>query len=72
MKKNRDFFYLQYNKIDWKNQEKTKINYFINEYIIDNIILKHQEESISLFDIGFGIGFFIKMLGWFKKGNSSF
>ena len=60
--KNKDFFYLQYNKIDWKNQEKTKINSFINNYIIRNIILKHKGSDISVFDIGFGIGFFFKML----------
>lgn len=60
--KNKDFFYLQYNKIDWKNQEKTKINSSINDYIIQNVILKHKGDSISIFDIGFGIGFFFKML----------
>jgi len=62
MKKNRNFFYLQYNKINWKNQEKTKINSYIYDYIIQNILTKHQEEDISIFDIGLGIGFFIKML----------
>ena len=61
MKKNRDFFYLQYNKINWKNQENTKINSHINDYIIKNILLKHEGGSISFFDIGFGIGFFIEM-----------
>src|SRR3989338_8967864 len=60
--KNKDFFYLQYNKIDWKNQEKTKINSFINDYIIRNVISNHRGDSISIFDIGFGIGFFFKML----------
>ncbi len=60
--KNKDFFYLQYNKIDWKNQEKTKINSFINDYIIRNIILNHKGNNLSIFDIGFGIGFFFKML----------
>lgn len=60
--KNKDFFYLQYNKIDWKNQEKTKINSFTNDYIIRNIILNHKSDNISIFDIGFGIGFFFKML----------
>lgn len=60
--KNKDFFYLQYNKIDWKNQEKTKINSFINDYIIKNVILNHKGEGVSIFDIGFGIGFFFKML----------
>lgn len=60
--KNKSFFYLQYNKIDWKNQEKTKINSFINDYIIQNIISKHGGSGISIFDIGFGIGFFFEML----------
>lgn len=72
MKKNKEFFYLQYNKINWKNQEKTKINSYINDYIIRNILLKHEGENISIFDIGFGIGFFIKMVtnslvGKYKK-----
>ena len=61
MTKNRDFFYLQYNKINWRNQEKTKINASINEHIIRDILLKHEGDSISLFDMGFGVGFFIKM-----------
>lgn len=60
--KNKDFFYLQYNKIDWKNQEETKINSFINNHIIQNVILKHPKDEIAIFDIGFGIGFFFKML----------
>ncbi len=62
MKKNKDFFYLQYNQIDWKNQEKTKINSYINNYIIQNVISKHEGAELSLFDIGLGIGFFIKAL----------
>lgn len=60
--KNKDFFYLQYDKINWENQEKTKINLFVNRFIIQDIILKHKNKSIKIFDIGFGIGFFIKML----------
>lgn len=60
--KNKDFFYLQYNKIDWKNQEKTRINEFINNHVIQNVILKHKGDSVFIFDIGFGIGFFLKML----------
>lgn len=67
--KNKDFFYLQYNKIDWTNQEKTKINSFINDYIIRNIISNHKGDSISIFDIGFGIGFFFKMLLSALEGN---
>lgn len=60
--KNKDFFYLQYNKINWKNQEETKINSFINNYIIQNVIYKRPGNSIAIFDVGFGIGFFFKML----------
>ncbi|MFH1456814.1 MAG: methyltransferase domain-containing protein [Patescibacteria group bacterium] len=60
--KNRNFFYLQYNKIDWKNQEKTKINSFIYDIVIKNFILKKKGSNISIFDMGFGIGFFYKIL----------
>lgn len=60
--KNKDFFYLQYNKINWKNQEKTKINQRINHDIIQNIILAKSWDECAIFDIGFGVGFFIKML----------
>ena len=60
--KNKDFFYLQYNKIDWQNQEKTKINALLNNHIIQKIILKNKNPNIAIFDIGFGIGFFFKTL----------
>lgn len=60
--KNKNFFYQQYNKINWENQEKTKINSFIYNFIIKEIILKKKGRNIKIFDIGFGIGFFIKML----------
>lgn len=60
--KNKKFFYLQYNKINWTNQEKTKINFHIYRYVINEIILKKKGNNISVFDMGFGIGFFIKML----------
>lgn len=60
--KNKNFFYLQYDKINWPNQEKTKINSFVNNYIIEEIISKKKNSNIKIFDIGFGIGFFIKML----------
>ncbi|MCX6778712.1 MAG: methyltransferase domain-containing protein [Candidatus Magasanikbacteria bacterium] len=60
--KNKNFFYLQYDKINWQNQEKTEINYFVNDYIISEIISKKKSPSIKIFDIGFGIGFFLKML----------
>lgn len=60
--KNKKFFYLQYNKINWENQEKTKINSQIYKYIIKKIILNKRGDSISIFDIGFGIGLFLKAL----------
>ena len=60
--KNRRFFYLQYNKIDWENQEKTKINSFIYNFIIHNFILKKKGLNISIFDIGFGICLFYRIL----------
>jgi len=60
--KNKDFFYLQYDKINWPNQEKTKINSLVNNYIIDEIIRNNTKEEIKLFDIWFGIWFFIRMI----------
>ncbi len=60
--KNKDFFYLQYDKINWQNQEKTKINSFVNNFIIQNIIAKKKGDEIKIFDVGFGIGFFLQML----------
>src|SRR3989339_453355 len=60
--KNKNFFYLQYDKINWQNQEKTKINALVNNYIINEIIAKKKNSNIKVFDIGFGIGFFMKML----------
>lgn len=60
--KNKDFFYLQYDKINWPNQETTKINSSVNSFIIKGIITKKQGSRIKLYDIGLGIGFFMKML----------
>jgi SAM-dependent methyltransferase len=60
--KNKKFFYQQYSKIHWENQEKTKINSIIYNFIIQNFILKKKTPDIKIFDIGFGIGFFLKML----------
>jgi len=60
--KNKNFFFQQYNQLDWKNQEKTGINSLINNHIIKDEILKHKSDSISIFDIGFGIGFFFQMI----------
>lgn len=59
---NRQFFYEQYNKISWANQEKTKTNFDISRFIIQNIIAGKKGSIIKVFDIGFGIGAFIKML----------
>lgn len=58
--KNKDFFYLQYDKINWENQENTKINSFVNNFIIDKIISKDTGSKIKVFDMGFGIGFFMR------------
>src|SRR3989344_3498470 len=60
--KNKEFFYLQYDKINWENQEKTKINSVVNSFIIKEIISKNKNKTLKIFDIGFGIGFFIKRL----------
>lgn len=60
--KNKEFFYLQYDKINWQNQEKTKINSFVNNFVIQNIVAKKKASDIKIFDIGFGIGFFLRML----------
>ena len=59
--KNRDFFFQQYDKINWTNQEKTHLNVAVNQFIIDEIISK-KSTPFSIFDIGSGIGFFISML----------
>lgn len=58
--KNKDFFYLQYDKINWENQENTKINSFVNNFIIEKTISRDKSSKIKLFDMGFGIGFFMK------------
>ena len=60
--KNKNFFYLQYNKINWENQAKTRINFLVYNFIIQEIISKKKGSDIKIFDIGFGIGSFIKML----------
>jgi len=58
--KNRKFFYQQYDKIDWENQDKIKLNYKVYDYIINNIITKYN--SLSLFDMGFGVGYLFYVL----------
>jgi len=60
--KNKKFFYLQYNKINWENQERTRINFRIYDYIVKNILQKKRGDKISVFDIGVGIGLFPKIL----------
>lgn len=60
--RNKDFFYLQYNKLNWHNQKKTGLNVMVNNFIIDEIISQKESEEIKVFDIGFGIGLFFKML----------
>lgn len=59
--KNRDFFFEQYDKINWSNQDKTHLNVSVNEFVIDKVISK-KEPPFNVFDIGSGIGFFIRML----------
>ena len=59
--KNSDFFFQQYDKIDWTNQDKTHINESVNRFVIDEISSK-KDAPFKLFDIGSGIGFFIRML----------
>lgn len=57
-----DFLYLQYNELNWPYQAQTNMNGFINEYIIDEVISAGQLSEIKVFDIGFGIGAFIRTL----------
>ena len=59
--KNPNFFFQQYDKINWVNQDKTHLNVSVNKFIIDEIISKNSI-PLSLFDIGSGIGFFIRIL----------
>src|SRR3989344_754322 len=59
--KNRDFFFQQYDKINWVNQEKTNLNAAVYKFILDEIISR-EKTPFKLFDIGSGIGFFIRML----------
>ncbi len=59
--KNPDFFYEQYDKINWSNQDKTHLNFAVNEFVINRII-SNRALPFKLFDIGSGIGFFIRML----------
>jgi cyclopropane fatty-acyl-phospholipid synthase-like methyltransferase len=60
--KNDDFLFSQYEKeVDWSKQEEADINANINKYIIDEIVARKKSDSINLFDMGFGVGFFIEM-----------
>ena len=49
--KNKEFFYLQYDKLNWQNQERTKINFLVNDYIIQNIITKKTGDEVKIFEI---------------------
>jgi 2-polyprenyl-3-methyl-5-hydroxy-6-metoxy-1,4-benzoquinol methylase len=60
--KNKEFFYRQYDKINWEKQEKTRINVNINDFILKEIISQNKNKTLKLFDIGFGIGIFFEQL----------
>ena len=60
--KNKEFFYRQYDKINWEKQEKTRINVNINDFILKNIIALSKSKQLRIFDIGFGIGIFFEQL----------
>jgi 2-polyprenyl-3-methyl-5-hydroxy-6-metoxy-1,4-benzoquinol methylase len=64
------FLYQQYNELDWPQQEKTNMNGFINAFIINQIIFAKQSLKIKIFDIGFGIGAFIRMMIEKTKENT--
>jgi tRNA1(Val) A37 N6-methylase TrmN6 len=68
--KNRSFFYLQYDKIDWENQEKTNLNYSVNKHLLEKIISSKNSDEIKIFDMGFGVGFFLRMAA--KKLKSKY
>lgn len=57
-----DFFYLQYNDLNWSHQAQSDMNGFINDFIIDEVILADDNLPLKVFDIGFGIGAFIRRL----------
>lgn len=58
----KDFSHQQYEHLDWKEQEKTKLNSILNQYVIEKILLRKKDPNISIFDIGFGIGLFLQQL----------
>ncbi|MFA5211397.1 MAG: methyltransferase domain-containing protein [Patescibacteria group bacterium] len=60
--KDGNFFYEQYNKLNWIKQKNNKINYSVMDFIIDNIFLKDKIENIKIFDIGFGTGNFFEKI----------
>ncbi|MGC9605763.1 MAG: class I SAM-dependent methyltransferase [Minisyncoccia bacterium] len=66
--KNRNFFFQQYDKINWANQDKTNLNVAVYQHLIENIISK-KDGPFKLFDVGSGIGLFIRLLKE-KFGNS--
>lgn len=68
--KNKKFFYLQYDLVDWRKQKETKINAFINRYIAQQIVKKSKKKEIAIFDIGLGIGSFFETVIQSLKGLS--
>lgn len=67
----KEFLYLQYNELNWAHQAQTDLNGFINEFITDEIISVRQAAELKVFDIGFGIGAFIRMLIEKTSGHSA-
>lgn len=57
---NGDFAYKQYERLSWENQDKTGTNSLIIEDIVRNIVSKKAGEEINIFDMGFGVGSFLK------------
>lgn len=60
--KNADFFYRQYDKIEWENQKETGLNKGIYHHIIKEIFDKTSSDHLRIYDIGFGVGLFFTMI----------
>lgn len=58
---NERFFYHQYDRIDWEKQKDTGLNLGVNEELLRIIKERHRHSALYLFDIGYGIGFFLQM-----------
>ncbi len=54
-------FYQQYDAVEWSAQMGTHLNRKIYERIIAHI-KKNPSTELSLFDMGFGVGYFLSML----------